>query len=109
MQFTPHSGGLEIKSKGCFGNRKPSLTNFVFRLKFSDFTFRSYKRLKFAKNHYIFFFFSVRFWNQDQLRCISYSDAGEKRPKNAPEPISETSNDYSGTESDETTDDDYSD
>ena len=30
------------KMWGYLGDRKPSLTNFVFRLKFSDFTFRSY-------------------------------------------------------------------
>ena len=33
----------------------------------------------------------------------------KRRPKNAPEPMSETSDNYSGTESDETTEDDYSD
>ena len=54
-------GWARNKKWGCFGNRKPSLTNFVFRLKLSDFTFRSYKRLKFAKNHYIFFFFPLDF------------------------------------------------
>ena len=51
----PTFGWARNKKSGCFGDGKPSLTNFVFRLKFSDFMFRSYNRLKFAKNHYIFF------------------------------------------------------
>ena len=42
--------------------------------------FRSYKRLKFEKTITFFSaFFSVTYWNQDQLRCVTYSDAGENQ------------------------------
>ena len=30
---------------------------------------------------FFFFSFSIKFWNQDQLRCITYSDAGENVAK----------------------------